>query len=85
MRPVFARVVGKLAQEIQKFARRAMKANARQGLTLRLLDEPREVGRDRHPRPENQDSQHMIDQPRGSFPDLLRYQVAAMTTCDLGI
>ena len=36
-----------------------------QGHTLRLLDEAREVGRDQHPGPENQESQHMIDQPRG--------------------
>ena len=40
-----------------------------QGHTLRLLDEAREVGRHRHPGPENQDSQRMIDQPRGSFPE----------------
>ena len=32
--------------------------------TLRLSDGAREMG---HPGPENQDSQHMIDQPRGSF------------------
>ena len=30
---------------------------------------PEEVGRHQHPGPENQDSQHMIDQPRGSFPE----------------
>ena len=65
VRPVFGQVVGKLGQQIQEFARRAMKANARQGHTLRLLDEAREVGRHQHPGPENQDSQHMIDQPRG--------------------
>ena len=40
-----------------------------QGHTLRLLDEAREVGCRQHPGPENQDSQHMIDQPRGSFPE----------------
>ena len=40
-----------------------------QGHTLRLLDEARKVGHDQHPGPENQDSQHMIDEPRGSFPD----------------
>ena len=28
------------------------------------------VGLHQHPGPENQDSQHMIDQPRRSFPDL---------------
>ena len=40
-----------------------------QGHTLRLLDEARDVGRHQHPGPENQDSQHMIDKPRGSFPE----------------
>ena len=69
VRPVFGRVVGSWGQQIQEFARRAMKPNARQGHTLRLLDEAREVGRHQHPGPENQDSQHMIGQPRGSFPD----------------
>ena len=38
-----------------------------QGHNLRLLDEARDVGY--HPGPENQDSRHMLDQPRGSFPD----------------
>ena len=42
----------------------AMKANARPGHNLMLP----------HPGPENQDSQHMLDQPRGSFPDL-RYLI----------
>ena len=37
-----------------------------QGHTLRLLDEAREEEHDQHPAPENQDSWHMIDQPRGS-------------------
>ena len=41
-----------------------------QGHTLGLLDEAREVGRHQHPGPEDQDSEHMIDQPRGSFPDI---------------
>ena len=31
------------------------------------MDEAREVGHHQHPAPENQDSEHMIDQPRGSF------------------
>ena len=61
--------LGSWGQQIQEFARRAVKANARPGHTLRVLDEAREVGRYQHPGLENQDSQHMIDQPRGSFPD----------------
>ena len=40
-----------------------------QGHTLRLLEEAQEVRRHQYPEPENQDSQHMIDQPRGSFPE----------------
>ena len=43
-----------------------------QGHTLRLLDEAQEVRRHQHPGPENQDSEHMLDQPRGSFPDSWR-------------
>ena len=41
-----------------------------EGHSLRLLDEAREVVRHQHPGPENQDSQHMIDQLRGSDPEL---------------
>ena len=40
-----------------------------QGHNLRLLYEVREVGYHQHPGPENHDCQHMLDQPRGSFPD----------------
>ena len=40
-----------------------------QGHILRLLDEAQELGHYQHPGPENQDSQHMIAQPRGSFPE----------------
>ena len=40
-----------------------------QGHTLRLPDEALEVEHHQRPGPENQDSQHMIDQLRGSFPD----------------
>ena len=39
-----------------------------QGHTLRLLDEAREAGHNQHPGPENQDSQHIIDQPKGVLP-----------------
>ena len=34
---------------------------------MRLLDEAREVGHRQRPGPENQDSQRLLDQPRGSF------------------
>ena len=38
-----------------------------QGHSLRVLDEAREVGRHQHFEPENQDIQHMLDQPRGAI------------------
>ena len=47
-----------------------------QGHTLRLLDEAQEVGHHQHPGPQSQDSQQMLDQPRGSFPDLLEIQAS---------
>ena len=42
-----------------------------QGHNLRLLDELQEVGRHQHLGPENQDSQHMLDQPRVDQPERL--------------
>ena len=42
-----------------------------QGHTLMLPDEAREVGHHQHPAPENRDTQHMVYQPRGSFPEIL--------------
>ena len=53
-----------------------------QGTLLRLLDEAQEVGHQQHAGPENQDSQHIVNQPRRFFPlpsrpkslhELLRY------------
>ena len=35
----------------------------------RLLDEARELGHQQHTGQENQDSQHKLNQPRGSFPE----------------
>ena len=36
-----------------------------QGHKLRVVDAVQEVGHHKYPGPENQDSQHMLDQPRG--------------------
>ena len=52
------------APRIQEFARKTMKANVRPGAHS---EAPGGGGRHQHPGPENQDSRHMIDQPRGSF------------------
>ena len=46
-----------------------MKQNARPGAQSEAPRRRCEPGRGQHPRPQNQDSQHMIDQPKGSFPD----------------
>ena len=71
VRPVFGRVVGKLGGSRSKnLPEGPLKQMLGQGHTLRLLDEARELGRHQHPGPENQDSQHMIDQPRGFFPEI---------------
>ena len=68
--PVFERVVGKPGAAIPRICLKGHESKMLgQGHTLRLLDEAQEVGHHQHPGPENQDSQHMIDQPRGSFPD----------------
>ena len=40
------------------------------GQNLRLLDKAGNPGRQQHARPENQDSQHKLNQPRESFLDL---------------
>ena len=68
--PVFARVVRKLGAVDPRIRSKGHERKILgQGHSLRLLDEAREVGHHQHPGPENQDNQHMIDQPRGSFPD----------------
>ena len=45
-------------------------ANARSGPQSRALRRSRKSGHQQHLGPENQDSQHMLNQPRGSFPDV---------------
>ena len=67
--PLLHRWWGNWGQQIQEVARRAMKQMLVQGNSLRVLDEVREVGHHQYPGPENHDSQHMLDQPRGSFPE----------------
>ena len=45
----------------------AMKQNASPGEQSEAPRRRRKPGQKQHPGPENQDSQHMLDQPRGSF------------------
>ena len=59
--PVLQERYGRWGQQIQESARRGTaKQMLVQGHNLRLLDEARQVGHQRHPGPEKQDSQHML-------------------------
>ena len=60
--PILHRWQGSWGKQIQEFVR--------MGHTLRLLDEVQEPGISSTRKPETQDSQHMLNQPRGFFPDL---------------
>ena len=70
VRPVFAQVVGELwaadPSNAQGFVKQ-IASPAEQSEALRPRWKP---GQEQNPGPENQDSQHMLEQPRGSFPDL---------------
>ena len=68
VRPVFARVVGEL--------RAAAPLQMSKGPLSKMLAQgnPRrrwKPGLEQHPEPENQDSQHMLNEPRGSCPETL--------------
>ena len=40
-------------------------------------------GQEQHPGPQNQDSQHMLDQPRGSFPEIVHRGASDKCLCVL--
>ena len=68
MRPVCGRVAGKLGAEAPRICSNgAMKQMLVQGDNLGLLDEAWELGHQQRPGPENQDSQHTLNQPRRLF------------------
>ena len=69
VRPACARVVGKLGAADPNLLEGPSKQMLVQGHIMRLVNEAREVGHCQRPRQENQDTQHMLDQPRGSFPE----------------
>ena len=49
-----------------------MKQNASPGEQSEAPRRRWKPGQEQHPGPKNQDSQHMLEQPRGSFPDFLK-------------
>ena len=67
--PVFAPVVGELRAADPSKCPRPMKQNASPGEQSEAPRRRWKPGQGQHPGPENQDSQHMIDQHRGSFPE----------------
>ena len=71
VRPVFARVVGELRAADPSNVQGPVKQNARPGDQSEAPRPRWKPGHEQNAGPENQDSQHMLEQPRGSFPDTL--------------
>ena len=69
MRPVFAGVVGELRAADPSNVQGPVKQNASPGDQSEAPRPWWKPGQEQNPGPENQDSQHMLEQPRGSFPD----------------
>ena len=69
VRPVFARVVGELRAADPSNVQGPVKQNASPGEQSEAPRPRWMPGQEQNPRPENQDSQHMLEQPRGSFPE----------------
>ena len=70
VRPVFAPVVGELRAPHPSKCPRAHEANASPGEQSEAPRRRRKPGQEQHPGAENQDSQHMLNQPRRSFPEI---------------
>ena len=68
-RPFFPQVAGELGEQIQELAQRGNEANASQGTQPEAPGRTLGLGHQQHAKPENRDSQHMLNQHRGSFPD----------------
>ena len=71
VRPVFCTCgrQGSRRQQIQAAAQAAIKQNASPETQSEAPRGRWKPGPEQHPGPENQDSQHMLNQPRGSFPE----------------
>ena len=69
VRPVFARVVGELRAADPSHVQGPVKQNARPGDQSEAPRPRWKPGQEQNPGPENQDSQHMLEQPSGSFPE----------------
>ena len=73
VRPVFARVVGELQAADPSNLQRPVKQNASPGQQSEAPRPRWQPGQEQQPGPENQDSQHMLEQPRARyFPEISR-------------
>ena len=69
VRPVFALVVGELRAPHPSKCPWALKQNASPGEQSEAPRRRQKPGQEQYPGAENQDSQHMLNQTRGSFPE----------------
>ena len=83
VRPVFAPVVGELRAANPSRCPRAHEANAGPVTQSEAPRQRWKPGRGQHSRPKNQDSQHMLNQPRGSFPDSAKKKAHQLLTHQL--
>ena len=70
VRPVFARVVGELRAADPSNVHGPVKQNASPEAQSEALRRGWKPGQGQNPGPGKQDSQHMLEQPRGSFPEI---------------
>ena len=83
--PVFARVVGELRAADPSNVQGPVKQNATPGEQSEAPRPRWKPGQEQHPGPENQDSQHMLKQPRKHFPEnSLRLRRAQRDPSDCG-
>ena len=85
VRPVFARVVWELRAADPSKCPRAHEARC---WPREQPEAPRrrwKPGQAQHPEPKNQDGQHMLNQPRGSFPDSGDHSAVARVRLQLGL
>ena len=70
VRPGFVRVWwGSCGQQVQANVQGRVKQNASPGTQSEAPRRRWRPGQEQHPERENQDSQHVLNQPRGSFPE----------------
>ena len=85
VRPVFAQVVGELQAADPSNVQGPVKQNASPGAQSEAPRRRWKPGQEQNAGQESQDSQHMLNQPRGPFPDFLIFHCAAKGGTQKGI